>query len=101
MSHTLRFRPEVLSDMREASDWYDEKAPGLGEEFLQECDRSFHRLAERPQQGSALPKEIRAVRLHRFPYVVYYRIESKAVVVFAVLFGGRDPSVWRSRFVDS
>jgi hypothetical protein len=40
---------------------------------------------------------VRSVRLHRFPYVVHFRIEQTIVVVFAIMFGGRDPSAWRDR----
>jgi hypothetical protein len=34
MKFTLRYRPEVVSDLDEASKWYDKRKVGLGAEFL-------------------------------------------------------------------
>jgi len=31
------------------------------------------------------------------PYVIHYRIEGEMIVVFAIMFGGRDPSAWQGR----
>jgi hypothetical protein len=39
----------------------------------------------------------RSLRLHRFPYVLHYRLEGMKIVVFAIMFGGRDPSAWQDR----
>jgi hypothetical protein len=40
---------------------------------------------------------VRSLRIHRFPYVIHYRIEGEMIVVFAIMFGGRDPSAWQGR----
>ncbi len=97
MSHALRFRPEVVADLEQASRWCDERTAGLGVEFLQESRAAFDRISQQPEQMAADEAEIRFLRLRRFPYVVHYRIEGKVVVVFAIMFGGRDPSTWQDR----
>ena len=38
-----------------------------------------------------------SLRIRRFPYVIHYRIEGEMIVVFAIMFGGRDPSAWQER----
>jgi mRNA-degrading endonuclease RelE of RelBE toxin-antitoxin system len=40
---------------------------------------------------------VRSLRIRRFPYVIHYRIEAEMIVVFAVMFGGRDPAAWQDR----
>ena len=97
MRCSLRFRPEVVNDLEDASQWYDDRRIGLGAEFLQECKASLDRILERPEQGTVDPDGVRSVRMHRFPYVIHYRTERTTIVVFAIIFGGRDPSAWRGR----
>ena len=97
MNYAIRFRPEVVDDLAEASQWYDQRSPGLGAEFLAECQASFDRITAHPQSVAAGPRDVRSVRLHRFTYVVHYRMEQSTVVVLAVFFGGRDPDTWTDR----
>ena len=37
MTYVLRFRPEVVGDLEDAAQWYDDRRQGLGGEFLDEC----------------------------------------------------------------
>ncbi len=97
MTYSLRFRPEVVNDLEDAANWYDDRKIGLGAEFLQQCKAALDRILERPEQATIDSGNIRSVRIHRFPYVVHFRIERSTIVVFAILFGGRDPSAWRNR----
>ena len=97
MTKDIRFRPEVVSDLEDAAKWYDDRRLGLGGEFLQECKAALDRIVAIPEQGTADEDGTRSVRIHRFPYVIHYRIESSTIVVFAIMFGGRDPSAWRDR----
>jgi len=97
MTYTLRFRPEVVDDLKDAANWYDDRKIGLGAEFLQECKATLGRILERPEQATIDSDKIRSVRIPRFPYVVHFRIERSTLVVFAIMFGGRDPSAWRNR----
>jgi len=42
-------------------------------------------------------EDVRAVKLRRFRYVVYYMVLKDRVEVLAVLHGSRDESSWKSR----
>ncbi len=97
MTYFLRFRPEVVGDLEDGAKWYDDRRLGLGGEFLRECKATLDRILERPEQGTVDPIGIRSVRIHRFPYIIHYRIERNAIVIFAIMFGGRDPSAWQDR----
>jgi len=55
MTYSLRFRPEVVDDLRDVGKWYDDRRVGLGAEFLQECKASLDRILERPEQGTVAP----------------------------------------------
>jgi plasmid stabilization system protein ParE len=97
MKYSLRFRPEFVNDLEDAAKWYDDRRVGLGAEFLQQCKATLDRIQNRPEQGTLDPDGFRSVRIHKFPYVVHFRLERTTVVVFAIMFGGRDPSAWQTR----
>jgi hypothetical protein len=42
-------------------------------------------------------QDVRAVRLRRFPFVVYYVVLADRAEVLAVMHGSRDESAWQSR----
>lgn len=49
MTYTLHFLPEVATDVLNARTWYEDKAQGLGEEFLRVFYASSQELARNPQ----------------------------------------------------
>jgi len=83
--------------MAEACNWYESRQTGLGQDFLSELQTVLAQLAESPGMYAPGYRQVRSVRLHRFPYVVHYRFTGEIVVVLAVMFGGRDPSAWQDR----
>jgi len=91
MTYCLRFLPEVEEDAFSAYEWYEEKAIGLGEEFL----RIFYAYAGSiPQNPLIYPKvhrEFRRRLLIRFPYAVYFRIEDNTIVVYGLFHCARNP----------
>ena len=93
----VRFRPEVADDLRDAIAWYDEKRPGLGDEFVTEFWSALERLANHPLTYAVTETGLRACRIARFPYVVHYRCSDDEVLIVAVMFGGRDTSAWDDR----
>ena len=97
MSFPLRFRPEIPDDIAEACRWYEGRRTGLGRRFLREVKATLGRVAVSPEAYAAGERDVRSARVHRFPYVVHFRFTGQAMVVLAVMFAGRDPSVWQNR----
>ncbi len=97
MSWLLLVRPRAEQDLARARDWYDRQVPGLGEDFLDEVAKVMDLLATDPERPSVYYRGFRRVILRRFPYKVFYRIESGRVVVFRVLHGQRDHPRWLTR----
>ena len=94
---TIRFRPQVAGDLREAVQWYDEKRSGLGGEFVAEFWSAIDTITDRPLSFAITGTGLRACRLARFPYVVRFRCEATQILVVAVMYGGRDASAWMDR----
>jgi toxin ParE1/3/4 len=97
VKYPVRFRPEIPDDITEACRWYEGRSAGLGERFLRELKLTLSRITDMPEAYAKGDRDVRSARLHRFPYVVHFRIADTEVVVVAVMYGGRDPSVWQDR----
>lgn len=93
----LVLRDEAEADILEAFRWYESKRVGLGDDFVGEVDAAFDRALEAPQSFPIVYRTLRRIVLRRFPYLVYFRHETDAVQVFAVLHGRRDRKVLRRR----
>lgn len=97
MSRTIRFRPQVADDLQQTAAWYEERRSGLGDEFLDEFDNAINKLQRLPRGYTADDLGIRACRFGKFPYVIFFRVETDTITVFAVMFGARDRSAWIDR----
>ena len=100
MTYTLRFLPQVEADVWNGRVWYEDKSPGLGEEFLRVFYASSEEIARNPQIYATFHKDFRRRLLRRFPYAIYFRIEHEYVVVFGLFHCARDPRRLRQELRD-
>ena len=96
-AYRLVAQPRADLDVVAAYQWYESERAGLGAEFLDQLSAAYDRIAEDPLRYRDLESGIRRVLLRRFPYAVYFAIESDLVVVLAVLHVSRDPAEWQRR----
>jgi len=83
LSWQLILRPEALSDIESARDWYEKERAGLGHAFVRRVSEAFDRVSARPELSASLARGVRFYRVKRFPFVVYYRLLSDFVEVLA------------------
>jgi plasmid stabilization system protein ParE len=97
MKHTIVFRRIAGRELEDAAEYYENHKEGLGIEFLDSVKEVLQRISENPRIYAVEHNDIRAATMHRFPYVVFYRIEEMRVIILGVIHGSRDPSLWKSR----
>ncbi|MBI5041945.1 MAG: type II toxin-antitoxin system RelE/ParE family toxin [Gammaproteobacteria bacterium] len=97
MTLSVAFRRAAFRELVEAAEWYEERRAGLGIEFVAEINRAVELLANYPERFPLMHKDVRCVRVRRFPYSVFFRIETQRIVVLAVFHARRDPLVWQQR----
>jgi plasmid stabilization system protein ParE len=97
MSLPIRYRREARSEFDAAFDWYEAQRQGLGDEFSDEVRAVLDLIRQVPELHPVVYRDIRRAVVKRFPYTVYYRVESSRILVIAVIHNRRDPSVWQSR----
>ncbi len=93
MTHVLSFRPEVEEDAIGGYGWYQEKATGLGDEFLRVFYTCAQEIPRNPFLYRKIYKDFRRTLLRRFPYAIYFRIEDDKVVVFGLFHCARNPVI--------
>jgi len=93
----LHVRPEAELDVLDAASWYDGEREGLGTEFLTELRATLERIEDGPERFPVVFRESRRAIVHRFPFGVFFIVESETATVVAVTHLRRDPSVWQKR----
>jgi plasmid stabilization system protein ParE len=90
------FRPEASAEVLETKSWYEGRANGLGDRFIDDLEAVLARVVERPGSFPTVRDQTRRAVLRRFPYAVYFRQAENQIVVLAV-HGRQDPKRWQSR----
>ncbi len=93
----MLLRPLAEADVAEIFGGLEFIRAGLGKRFLSRLRGVLERIEWMPEMFGVVWQDVRAVRLRKFRYVVYYVIQSDHVEVLAVLHGARDEASWQSR----
>ena len=84
MALPVVYRRKVGRDLAGGFGYYEEQSKGLGEVFLGAVDSSFVAIERYPEMFARIHGEVRRALVSRFPYGIFYRIESKRVVADAI-----------------
>jgi plasmid stabilization system protein ParE len=97
MSLRVVFRRPARDEFQEAALWYEAQRSGLGAAFRAAIDQAISGIIENPRRFPRVLGDVRCARVSRFPYSVFFLIESTRLVVLAVFHARRDPADWQSR----
>jgi plasmid stabilization system protein ParE len=97
MKLPIVFRPEARAEFDAAADWYEQRRPGLGIDFIERVQSCLNLIQDMPSASPVVYQDFRQSIVHRFPYSIVYRIEADRILVLAVFHGRRDPVAWKSR----
>jgi len=94
------FLAPARAELREAKNFYEDRQPGLGEEFSIEVQETIGRILLNPTMWARLSGRSRRCRLRRFPYAVIYQLRREEILIVAVAHLRREPTYWRNRIDD-
>ena len=102
MTLPVHFDPAAQEELDAAHDWYEDRSPGVGVEFVSEARQAVEQIATWPALGRPVSvpgtmREFRRTGLRRFPYGILYAIFDDKVVVVAVAHDRRRPGYWHER----
>ena len=86
--------PEADEELVGAALWYEERQPGLGDDFLEAFEHTLRRTGTLAQDPG---RKNRKLNLRRFPYPLVYSIGPDAIHLKAVMHLHRRPGYWRHR----
>ena len=96
MSYTLTIRKEAELDIDEQFNYYEEKREGLGHDYLLCIEEALDKLQRNPLFYRKIYKELRRIPIRRFPYRIFYFVQSNNVIVTAVFHARKAPTSWNS-----
>ena len=70
----IEYHPALETELAEVRDYYTERSDGLGDEFVDEFERTVLRIASMPQRWMVVRDDIRRALMKRFPYVILFRL---------------------------
>jgi plasmid stabilization system protein ParE len=99
--------PEARREFRRAALWYEERSPGLGDDFVGAVSAILDRIGQRPRSFPPWPEAltaghepIRRAVVRRFPYVLAFEVHPDHILVLAVAHAKRRPSYWSGRLAE-
>lgn len=93
----LSFHPEVFYEVKESYTWYQEKAEGLGDNFLDELESAYEIILKLPNTWPNFNMGFKRYVLTNFPFSVIYKYTDGVVYVVAVMHNSRKPDYWLKR----
>jgi hypothetical protein len=84
-------------ELDEAIQYYNDKALGLGDDFLAEVLKALNRIARFPESWHPCSKRTRRCQTRRFPYGIIYQIRQDEILVIAIADLHRKPGYWDNR----
>ena len=92
------FRPAARTDVLYVYRWYERQRAGLGIQSREQLDAALERIRGRPQAFPVAYRGLRRARLHRFPYLVFFReVDPDLLAVIAVFHARNDPAILSDR----
>lgn len=82
MKVAAQWRDRAIHEAQDAFDWYEAKSLGLGERFLGELDAHVDTLVQHPKGYSKWRGPYKRINLHRFPYILVFRLAKNTVIIF-------------------
>src|ERR1700733_13358273 len=96
-SKSVVLLPLAKRDVKKGFDWYEEQKPGLGDVFLERVEECLTAIRRSPKAFQPISKDARRAIVKQFPYVVFYRIETRTIYVYSVFHTSQDPDKWMNR----
>jgi toxin ParE1/3/4 len=67
MPALVRPTSAAIADLLAAHDWYEQRSPGLGKDFVRVIDDAFDGIAQQPTLFPPLHRGLRRLLFRRFP----------------------------------
>lgn len=100
MIEHVNFVEEAERDVITHYNWYEDREPGLGEDFLRCVEACVLRIQRNPRLYPTVVDELRRALVRRFPFEIFYELAENSIFIYSVFHSSQDPKKWRARLKD-
>jgi plasmid stabilization system protein ParE len=99
VNYRLDIRTVALADIEKAAEWYQEKEPTLGADFVRIILQAIETIPANPliYRLRDRRRNVRWLLAPRFPYRIAYRVQDDLITIFAVIHAARHDRHWKER----
>jgi toxin ParE1/3/4 len=90
-----RFVAACLVEIDDALRWYAEQSPELPERILSELQHALEKLGAYPKAYRVVIAPYRRIRLLKFPYALFFRVDDGEIVIVGFFHQHSDPRKWK------
>lgn len=87
----LQYTDRAKDDLEMAFEWYERQRRGLGFEFLDCIELSVKNIIRFPEIYQISYSNFHRCVIRRFPFSIFYTIESNEIIVHSVFDNRQDP----------
>jgi plasmid stabilization system protein ParE len=93
MMYSFSISSSAIDDITDASEWYDNKSEGLGEQLRQSIYSKFDLIEQYPERYPKRRGNFRETPLKKFPYTIVYRYNKikRSIIITSVFNTYRNP----------
>jgi toxin ParE1/3/4 len=92
MNRILVISTFAEADMAEATNWYNQIRPGLGNDLILCFEQALDRILQYPEAFPLVLHDARRILIRRYPYGVFFRVSQLRIEVEAVFALRADPA---------
>ena len=90
--YNVSITQKATIELNQSINWYNEQKKGLGKRFYNKVKEAIKTIAKNPYSFELRYKEIRALPVEVFPFVIaYFIVEPNKIVITAVFHSSRNP----------
>ena len=89
--------PLAEAELLESVSFYEDRASGLGRDFILDFEKTVGQIEEHPEIGVRMGTRVRRHLFRRFPFSVLYRPEGEHIRVLALMHHRPHPGYWKDR----
>jgi len=96
----IKLSPIAEEDLQESINYYNVQKEYLGYELANEINEIFERIKCNYEQFPKTYKDMRKAKTQRFPYNVFFIIETQTVYILGIFHTSRNPNIIKKNFID-
>jgi len=86
---------EAEADFDNSYEYYAEQSPNLADSFYLSINQGFQNITNTPEGFQKIFMDIRRYVVNKFPFVIYYRVQSFSIQVIAIFHTSQSPQIWK------